>query len=59
MLFSLFSSFFVFCFLPLMGWIVSSGGAPVNGLGLTCYPYSREAYTLSFPNPEECADTIL
>jgi hypothetical protein len=51
--------FFLFVFLPLCCWIVSSGGAPVNRPGLTCYPYSREAYTLSFPSPEERADTIL
>jgi hypothetical protein len=51
--------FFLFVFLPLFCWIVSSGGAPVNRPGLTCYPYSREAYTLSFPSPEERADTIL
>jgi hypothetical protein len=55
----LFVFFFVFVFLPLFGWIASSGGAPVKRPGLTCYPYSREAYTLSFPSPEERADTIL
>jgi hypothetical protein len=48
-----------FLFLPQQGWIASSGGAPVDGPGLTCYPYSVNAYTLSFPRPEERADTIL
>jgi hypothetical protein len=53
---------FVFLSLCLFAadfWIVSSGGAPVNGLGLTCYPYNLLAYTLSFPNPEERAETNL
>jgi hypothetical protein len=47
------------CLSAALGWIVSSGGAPVRRPGLTCYPYNREAYTLSFPNPEERADTTL
>jgi hypothetical protein len=50
---------FPFSFLRQQGWIVSSGGAPVNRPGLTCYPYNREAYTLSFPSPEERAETTL
>jgi hypothetical protein len=56
--FSLLSSF-SFVFLPLLCWIVSSGGAPVERPGLTCYPYNPVAYTLSFPRPEERAETIL
>src|SRR5208283_5444118 len=48
--------FFLFVFLPLIYWIVSSGGAPVERPGLTCYPYNRKAYTISFPSPEERAD---
>jgi hypothetical protein len=40
-------------------WIVSSGGAPAERPGLTCYPYNQKAYTLSFSNPEERAETNL
>jgi hypothetical protein len=55
----LFVFFFLFVFSLPIFCIVSSGGAPVNRPGLTCYPYNREAYTLSFPNPEERAETNL
>jgi hypothetical protein len=51
--------FFLFVFLPLFCGIVSSGGALVERPGLTCYPYHHLAYTLSFPSPEERAETIL
>jgi len=49
----------VFVFLPLV-----FGSSPLverrcNRPGLTCYPYSDLAYTISFPIPEERAETIL